>query len=102
MDDLFFCGIEAMWPIVFLAGNLNGGSLVTKFNGICKKPTTFVGWWGANLPTKLSNALGAAFADELDLEGKELVVGHDHERDSSSPVSQQPFRLAQGSVAQTL
>ena len=67
--------------IVFLAGNLNGGSLVTKFNEFVKTYDVR-GLVGSQLTDEVVECFGAAFADELDLEGKELVVGHDM-RDSS-------------------
>jgi phosphomannomutase len=67
--------------IVFLAGNLNGGSLVTKFNEFVKTYDVR-GLVGSQLNDEVVECFGAAFADELGLVGKELVVGHDM-RDSS-------------------
>jgi phosphomannomutase len=67
--------------IVFLAGNLNGGSLVTKFNEFVKTYDVR-GLVGSQLTDEVVECFGAAFADELELVGKELVVGHDM-RDSS-------------------
>jgi len=67
--------------IVFLAGNLNGGSLVTKFNEFVKTYDVR-GLVGSQLNDEVVECFGAAFADELGLSGKELVVGHDM-RDSS-------------------
>lgn len=67
--------------IVFLAGNLNGGSLVTKFIEFVKT-YDIRGLVGSQLNDEVVQCFGAAFADELGLSGKELVVGHDM-RDSS-------------------
>ena len=54
---------------------------MTKFNEFVKTYDVR-GLVGSQLTDEVVECFGAAFADELDLEGKELVVGHDM-RDSS-------------------